>query len=186
MAGRLKILLQAAAVLVVAALLALLGWQVLRTDEGRALSGEVDSGKRPEAPAFTLPRLGSDEKIALASLRGKAVVLNFWASWCGPCKDEAPMLESAWKRYRDRGMVVLGVDAQDFDVDAKRFVEKAGITYPIVRDKHGSTLGHYGVTGFPETWFVDRQGRLVGEHVAGPLTQEQLDRNIRLALGTTS
>ncbi|MEO8291212.1 MAG: TlpA disulfide reductase family protein [Gaiellaceae bacterium] len=184
MAGRLKILLQAAAVVVVALLLALLGWKVVHTDEGRALGAEVNSGKRPAAPAFTLPRLGSDDEISLASFQGKVVVLNFWASWCGPCKDEAPLLEAAWKRYRDRGLVVLGVDAQDFDVDAQRFVDRTGITYPIVRDKHGSTLGRYGVTGFPETWFVDREGRLVGEHVAGPITEEQLERNILLALGT--
>jgi cytochrome c biogenesis protein CcmG, thiol:disulfide interchange protein DsbE len=110
-------------------------------------------------------------------------VLNFWASWCGPCKDEAPLLESAWNRYKDQGVVVLGVDAQDFDVDAQRFVDRAGITYPVVRDKHGSTLGHYGVTGFPETWFIDAQGRIVGEHVAGPLTEEDLERNIKIALG---
>jgi cytochrome c biogenesis protein CcmG/thiol:disulfide interchange protein DsbE len=109
--------------------------------------------------------------------------LNFWASWCGPCKDEAPLLESAWNRYKDRGVVVLGVDAQDFDVDAQRFVDRAGITYPVLRDKHGSTLGHYGVTGFPETWFIDAQGRIVGEHVAGPLTEEDLERNIKIALG---
>jgi cytochrome c biogenesis protein CcmG/thiol:disulfide interchange protein DsbE len=183
MPGRLKIVLQAAAVLVVALLLALLGWQVFRTDKSAALSKAVEANDKPAAPLFTLPRLGSDSELSLASLRGKAVVLNFWASWCGPCKDEAPMLESAWKRYRDKGVVVLGVDAQDFDVDAERFVDRAGITYPVVRDKHGSTLGHYGVTGFPETWFVDRQGRLVGEHVSGPLTQEELDRNIRIALG---
>jgi cytochrome c biogenesis protein CcmG/thiol:disulfide interchange protein DsbE len=80
-------------------------------------------------------------------------------------------------------VVVLGIDAQDFDVDAQRFVDRAGITYPIVRDKHGSTLGHYGVTGFPETWFIDAQGRIVGEHVAGPLTEEDLERNIKIALG---
>ncbi|HEX3255702.1 MAG TPA: TlpA disulfide reductase family protein [Gaiellaceae bacterium] len=184
--GRLKIVLQVAAVLVVALLLALLGWQVLRTDKSAALGKDVNAGKAPPAPLFTLPKLGSDGELALASLRGKTVVLNFWASWCGPCKDEAPLLESAWNRYRNKGVVVLGVDAQDFDVDAQRFVDRSGITYPIVRDKHGSTLGHYGVTGFPETWFIDVRGRLVGQHVSGPLTKETLEENIRRALGESA
>ena len=181
--GRLKIVLQAAAVLVIALLLALLGWQVVRTDKGAALSKEVAANQKPSAPLFTLPELRGDNEVSLASYRGKAVVLNFWASWCGPCKDEAPLLESAYQRYKDKGVVVVGVDAQDFDVDAERFVDRAGITYPVLRDKHGSTLGHYGVTGFPETWFIDRQGRLVGEHIAGPLTKESLEQNIRIALG---
>jgi cytochrome c biogenesis protein CcmG/thiol:disulfide interchange protein DsbE len=175
MPGRLKIVLQVAAVSVVALLLALLGWQVFQKDK------KPDLGRA--APPFTLPHLGSDEELSLASLRGKVVVLNFWASWCNPCKGEAPLLESAWNRYKDEGVVVVGVDAQDFDVDAQRFVDNAGITYPVVRDRHGSTLGHYGVTGFPETWFIDARGRLVGEHVVGPLTEEDLERNIKIALG---
>ena len=175
MPGRVRIVLQAAAVLVVALLLALLGWQVFKKDQ------TPDVGRT--APNFTLPLLSNDEQVSLSSYRGKAVVLNFWASWCGPCKDEAPLLESAWNRYKDKGVVVIGVDAQDFDVDAQRFVDRAGITYPIVRDKHGSMLGRYGVTGFPETWFIDAHGKIVGEHIAGPLTEEDLERNIKIALG---
>jgi cytochrome c biogenesis protein CcmG/thiol:disulfide interchange protein DsbE len=182
MARRGKIVLQAAAVLVVALLVALLGWQVFRTDKGRDLSGKVDKGGRPAAPTFTLDRLDGDGKLSLASFRGKAVILNFWASWCVPCKEESPRLQDFWERNRSKGVVVVGIDAQDFDFDARRFVDRYGLTYPILRDKHGSTLGHYGISGFPETWFVDRRGRLVGKHIEGPVSDEELERYVRLAL----
>lgn len=185
MAGRVKIVLQATAVLVVALLIALLGWQVTKTSAGRGLADALEDGKSPVAPAFELPSLDGDGRISLASLRGKAVVLNFWASWCIPCRDEAPILQSAWERHRDDGVVLLGIDAQDFRSDARGFVERFGLTYPNVHDPTGSTLGRYGVTGRPETWFVGRNGRLVGERIQGPVSEEQLERNIQLALGAT-
>jgi cytochrome c biogenesis protein CcmG/thiol:disulfide interchange protein DsbE len=121
--------------------------------------------------------------MSLASLRGKAVVVNFWASWCEPCKRESPRLEQAWKRYRNRDVVVVGVDAQDFRTDARRFVDRYGLSYPVVHDGAGSTLGHWGVTGFPETFFVGRDGRLVGERIEGPVSDAQLERYIGEALG---
>lgn len=186
MGPRVKLVLQLAAVSVVALLVALLGWQVFTKNEGRGIAAAVASGKAPQAPNFELPRLDGQGSISLASLEGKAVVLNFWASWCEPCKEESPRLQAVWERYRDRGVVVLGIDAQDFRSDARRFVERFGLTYPIVHDGEGSTLGRYGVTGFPETWFVDRKGRLVGERVQGPVSDEQLERNIRLALESDS
>jgi cytochrome c biogenesis protein CcmG, thiol:disulfide interchange protein DsbE len=182
MARRGKIVLQAAAVLVVGLLVALLTWQVVRTDQGRNLGAKVNKGERPVAPAFTLDRLDGRGKLSLASLRGKAVVLNFWASWCVPCKEESPRLQSFWEANRGKGVVVVGIDAQDFDFDANRFVNRYKLTYPILRDKHGSTLGHYGISGFPETWFVDRRGRLVGKHVEGPVSDDDLERYVRLAL----
>lgn len=183
MAARLKPLSQAAAVMVVALLIALLGWEISRAEQGRGLSAAVADGKAPRAPGFTLDRLEGEGTVSLADFRGKVVVLNFWASWCGPCKDEAPMLQSAWERYRDRGLVVLGIDAQDLRVDGRRFAERYALTYPLAYDGNGSTLGRYGLTGFPETWFVSRSGRLVGEHVTGALDEETLERNIQVLLG---
>lgn len=184
MAHRVKFVLQAVAVLVVASLVALLGWRIAQQEEGRGLDDALASGKRPSAPAFTLDNLNGNGTISLDDYRGKAVVVNFWASWCGPCKDEAPMLQDAWERYRGRGLVVLGVDAQDLRSDARRFVERYGITYPVAHDGQGSTLGRWGVPAFPETWFVGRDGRLVGEHIKGAFDEEQLERNIKLALET--
>jgi len=183
MAARLKLLSQAAAVMVVALLIALLGWQIAKAEDARGLSAAVAAGKAPPAPGFVLESLEGDEEISLADFRGRPVVLNFWASWCGPCKDEAPMLQSAWERYDDRGLVVLGIDAQDLRVDGRRFAERYGLTYPLAYDGNGSTLGRYGLTGFPETWFVSRSGRLVGEHVTGALDEETLERNIQVLLG---
>jgi thiol-disulfide isomerase/thioredoxin len=184
MARRAKLISQAAAVLVVALLVVLLGWRVAQRDAGAGLSDAVAAGERPYPPAVVLERLDGEGTISLRELRGKAVVVNFWASWCGPCKQEVPLLQAAWERYRDDGLVVLGIDAQDFRADAQRFVERYGVTYPVAYDGTGSTLGRFGNTGFPETWFVGRDGRLVGEHVVGEFSEEQLERNIRLALGT--
>jgi cytochrome c biogenesis protein CcmG/thiol:disulfide interchange protein DsbE len=178
--------LQAAAVGLVVLLLAILGWQVFTKEEGRGLSDAVAAGEEPLAPDFELPRLDGQGSIRLSELRGKVVVLNFWASWCEPCKEESPRLQAAYERWRDEGVVVLGIDAQDFRTDANRFIERYDLTYPNVHDGEGSTLGRFGVTGFPETWFVDRQGRLVGAHVQGPVSDEQLEANIRLALESAS
>jgi cytochrome c biogenesis protein CcmG/thiol:disulfide interchange protein DsbE len=179
--GRLKVGAQAAAVALVVGLLGLLVWKVVN-EERSDVPEQLAEGKRPTAPGFTLPRLSGDGELSLASLRGKAVVVNFWASWCKPCEEEAPLLEQAWRRYRSQGLVVVGVDAQDFARDARRFARKNGMTYPLVRDGPGETLGDYGVVGFPETFFINREGKLVGERIAGAVDRERLTRNIELAL----
>jgi cytochrome c biogenesis protein CcmG, thiol:disulfide interchange protein DsbE len=150
---------QIAAVALVATLLGLLAWK-LANGEGARATGR--------APTFTLPRLDRPGSLSLTSLRGKAVVINFWASWCVPCRDEAPFLEAVWRKYRSRGLVVLGVDIRDFSNDARRFARRYGMTYPLVKDT-GQVERQYGITGVPETFFVDRAGNLVGEAITGPV-----------------
>lgn len=165
---------QGLAVATVAGLLALLVWKMTHQPS-------VPEGM---APNFTLPRLDQRGDLQLASLRGKAIVINFWASWCIPCKEEAPRLEAAARRWADRGVVVVGVDSQDFRGDARRVAKRYGMSDQIVHDGPGRTRDSYGVTGFPETFFVDRRGKLVGEHIQGPVTERQLNDNIKLALTT--
>ena len=186
MARRAKHSLQAAAVLVVVLLVVLLGWKVTQQAEGRGLDDALERGERPAVPALGFEPLDGDGDIRLADYQGKALVLNFWASWCVPCRDEAPLLEETWQRYRDEGLVVIGIDAQDFKSDARDFVEDHRITYPIAFDGEGASLGRFGNTGFPETWFVGRDGRLIGEHIVGPFDREQLEANVRAALDTSS
>jgi cytochrome c biogenesis protein CcmG/thiol:disulfide interchange protein DsbE len=169
--GRVRLVGQVCALALVAGLLGLLVWKVAKDDTGAA--GELAKGGHPVAPAFALQRLDGSGPLSIADLRGKAVVVNFWASWCLPCKDEAPALQSTYERYRKQGLVVLGVDLEDFKQDAQRFAKRYGLTYPIVRDTNKVTVGRWGVTGYPETFFVDRRGRLVGERIQGGVDLER-------------
>ncbi len=172
---------QTLAVGVVVALLGLLTWKVAKGDDN-AVSGSLAEGKAVAAPAFTLAKLDGSGELALESLRGKAVVLNFWASWCGPCKDETPLLQKGWERWRGQNVAFVGIDVKDFRGDARAFVRRFGVTYPNVYDGKGSTVGRYGVTGFPETYFVDARGRVV-YRIAGPVEKaSELDEAIERAL----
>jgi cytochrome c biogenesis protein CcmG, thiol:disulfide interchange protein DsbE len=174
---RLKLVAQTLAVALVAGLLALLVWKLARGGAHHVKSGQL-------APAFTLARIGGPGTLSLASLRGRTVVLNFWASWCIPCKAEAPLLESASRRWQSRGVVVLGVDSNDLTCDARHFMRRYGLTYAVVHDGDGGRANRYGVSAFPETFFVRRDGRLAG-HIPGQIvTRTQLDDGIRNALAS--
>ena len=112
------------------------------------------------APPFDLT-LFNQETLSLADLDGKVVVLNFWASWCPPCRFEMPDFEAAWKEYRDQGVVFVGVAVSDSEEDARSFAEETGVTYPIGLDGEGVTSVAYEVTSLPTTVFIDREGRIV-------------------------
>ena len=176
MASRVRLVAQGVAIGLVALLFVLLAWSLL-SDEGSGLAAAANRGERPSAPDFTLERLDEEGELELSSLRGKAVVLNIWASWCIPCKEEAPYLEQVWRSNRERGLVVLGLDARDFRADARRFAKRLGLTFPLVYDGPGDELDGYGITGFPETFVIDREGRVV-EAFAGAVNGE--DERVRL------
>ena len=175
MARRARLVAQGVAVGLVALLFLLLVWTLV-TEEGGDLAGSANRGERPQAPDFTLERLDEEGELMLSSLRGQGVVLNVWASWCIPCKEEAPILEQVWRDNRDRGLVVVGLDAKDFRSDARRFARRFDLTFPLVYDGPGDTLAAYGVTGFPETFVLDRQGRVVEAFVGGVNSDEDRAR----------
>ena len=123
------------------------------------------------APTFTLATL-EGAPLGLETYRGKVIVVNFWASWCYPaCYEEAPVLERNWRGYRERGVVVLGVDIQDKREAAQKFVGDFGLTFPVAQDLKGTVSVDYGVYGVPETFFLDRQGRIRVKHV-GAVTDD--------------
>ena len=134
---------------------------------------------RPEAeigrpaPGITLPALDGDGDISLAGLRGKPVVVNFWASWCDPCEDEAPEFRRAANEFGD-DVHFLGVTMLDAVTPAQDFIERYKIPYPSVLDTRGVIAKRYGVTGVPETAFIDADGNLVGRYI-GAFTDDQLD-----------
>jgi cytochrome c biogenesis protein CcmG/thiol:disulfide interchange protein DsbE len=180
MTRRLLLVARGVAVGLVVLLFALLVWKLV-SDEGGDLARAASDGERPDAPDFTLERLDQDGELALSSLEGKAVVVNFWASWCGPCKEEAPVLEELWQANRKNGLVVVGLDARDFRRDARRFAERYGLTFPLVFDGPGDTLDDWGVTGFPETFVVDRDGRVV-EALVGAVNSDEDRARLRNAV----
>ncbi len=116
------------------------------------------------APPFTLT-LFDGGRFDLAAHRDKVVVVSFWASWCVPCREEAPLLEAAWRAYRDQGVLFVGVNVQDQEAAAKEFIKEFGLSFPNGPDPGSRIAVDYGVYGIPELFFVDRGGRITYKHI---------------------
>ncbi len=131
------------------------------------------------APDFTLPILnGNGAKLHLASLRGRVVMVNFWASWCEPCQQEAPALQRVWTKWQSKGVVLLGVDGPESESDALNFVHQHGITYQNVRDTiDGATAISYGATANPETFFINQDGVVVARWI-GPIDEQRVQTEL--------
>jgi cytochrome c biogenesis protein CcmG/thiol:disulfide interchange protein DsbE len=153
---------------VLAAVVAVLAAAVVRSQDKGAFPREVMSGSRPMAPGFDLPALNGTGRVRLADMRGSVVVVNFWASWCAPCQDEAPLLAQLSAAERSHGVRFVGVDARDVEDDARAFVRRYGLNYPHGRDHGADVADRWGVTGYPETFVLDRTGRAV-QWFAGPI-----------------
>jgi cytochrome c biogenesis protein CcmG/thiol:disulfide interchange protein DsbE len=164
--------------LAAAALVALLTYGVASVGPDTSLDDALLDGERVEAPVKDLPRLGADGTGSLAEHRGKVVVLNVWASWCDPCRSEMPLLQRTHERIADQDGIVLGIDTQDATEDALRFLAEYDIDFPSLRDRDREYGRELGVSGYPETFLIDRQGRITALR-RGPITQEWLDENLQ-------
>jgi len=175
----LKLAGQAGAVALVAGLLTLLIWKVAHDNHG-GIASKFNRGEHVQAADFTLKRLNGKGSFSLSSLRGRVVVINFWAAWCDPCKSEAPRFQSAFERYRGR-VAFVGIDTTDSTGEGSAFLARYGVTYTNVRDPAGEILTKYGGLPIPRTFVIARSGKVSG-YIFGEARAEELNSAIIKAL----
>lgn len=177
-------------------LIALLAYGVIARNPNTTIDDSLARNEPIAAPSYHLavlrqgslgPHLRSkltaaltDGRVADSELRGTPYVLNLWASWCVPCRTEAPVLVREWHRARARGVLFVGIDMQDADEDAGAFMDHFGVDYLNLRDPTNKTLRRFGATGIPETWFISARGEIVN-HIIGVVTPTQLRAGIAAA-----
>ena len=154
----------------VAGLIGLLAYGVASESPDKSVEGEP-------APEIELPPLEGGPERSLDDWRGQVVVLNYWASWCEPCREESPLLERWHQKISQRNATVLGIDVLDVTSDAQDFIEEFGLTYPQLRDKDGSTQDDFGIVAYPETFVIDREGRIAASR-RGPVDEEFMRANV--------
>lgn len=183
------------AFLLAGGLVGLLAYGLLARSPNTTIDDALAQAKPVPAPGFSLDvltrgslppndafaRAAANDRVDLRELRGTPVVLNFWASWCVPCREEAPLLQRGWMRHTKDGVLFVGLNMQDVRSDARTFLRTFRQTFPHVRDATNETARKWGVTGIPETFFIGRDGRIVG-HVIGVVTVDQLERGIADAI----
>lgn len=161
---------QAVAVLVLLVFVLLLAWGLLRTNQTEQRAAGL-------APEYTFTTFDG-QTISSGDLIGKGVVLNFWASWCDPCRDEAKLLEETWQREQDKGIVFIGLDYLDQEPAAKAYLEEFGVTYPSGPDLQSAAARRYGIKGVPETFFIDPTGKIVHMEIGPVVDQARMDELI--------
>lgn len=182
----------------IALFVALLAYGLIRQAPKTGIDDSLADARPADAPGFDLAVLQrgdlggdlgralgpalADHRVRLDELRGRRVVLNFWASWCAPCREEAPLLERTWLRAREQGIIFLGLNMQDITGDARTFMRRYRNTYLNVRDPTDRVARQWGLTGIPETFFIGGRGRIVG-HVIGVISERQMKAGIA-ATGT--
>jgi len=149
-------------------LVGFLAWSMSKNQRGQVHQGP--------APDFSLTRFDG-ETLTLSKLRGRVVVINFWASWCPPCREEAAYLEQTWRKYKEQGVILIGIDYADTEVQALAYIEEFNITYFNGPDLGTRISQEYNMQGVPETYYVDKNGELRGIHI-GPLYYPLLDEKI--------
>jgi peroxiredoxin len=130
------------------------------------------------AKDFSLASLDGNKKVELKDFRGKPLVINFWSSWCGPCREEMPFLQKSWSEYKDKGVTFLGIDVLDEENSAKAFINVYGISYPNLKDPSGEIANAYGVIALPVTFFIDKEGKIIRRNY-GAFVGEDGEKNFR-------
>lgn len=195
-AGARRYLPRALPIVVVVGFVVLLVYGLLTAGASTTVDQSLADGEAPSAPSFDLPILEpgelparldrqvgaqlADGELSLSELAGTPVMLNFWASWCIPCREEAPILERGWRRHGPRGALFLGLNMQDATGNARDFLSEFGITFPTTRETGNEVARSYGALGLPETYFISARGRVVS-HVIGVISEEQMRAGVAAA-----